>query len=189
MSVPSPPPAQPAARIKKVSRLVSSPTSSMNRWAAWTINSSLPWLSKFAMIAGVSITSYSPTEGETFVIVNPGQGVNGTVSGYCNFLYGQGSSSCLAGPNGYPPNQNPQAARSYDGVEVRLTKALSHNWYGLFSYTYSHFRGNYTGLTSSDLSDGGSGGLTSNTTQMAVLQVVCCQRIVPTRLSSMGTTN
>jgi hypothetical protein len=104
---------------------------------------------------------YSPTEGETFVIVNPGQGVNGTVSGYCNFLYGQGSSSCLAGPNGYPPNQNPQAARSYDGVEVRLTKALSHNWYGLFSYTYSHFRGNYTGLTSSDLSDGGSGGRNS----------------------------
>ena len=28
----------------------------------------------------------------------------------------------------------------------------------MFSYTYSHFRGNYTGLTSSDLSDGGNGG-------------------------------
>ena len=28
----------------------------------------------------------------------------------------------------------------------------------MVSYTYSHFRGNYTGLTSSDLADGGSGG-------------------------------
>jgi hypothetical protein len=125
---------------------------------------------------------YSATEGETFVIVNPGQGVNGTVSGYCNFLYGIGSPSCSAPITGYtppppgsaagtnptpiyssayPPNQNPQAARSYDGVEFRVTKAMSHNWYGMFSYTYSHFRGNYTGLTSSDLSDGGSGGRNS----------------------------
>ncbi len=28
---------------------------------------------------------------------------------------------------------------------------------GMFSYTYSNFRGNYTGLTSSDLADGGGG--------------------------------
>jgi len=125
---------------------------------------------------------YNPAVGETFVIVNPGQGVNGTFSGYCNFLYGVGSPNCsepIVGytppPEGspagtpstpiystaYPPNQNPAAARSYDGVEVRLTKAMSHNWYGMFSYTYSHFRGNYTGLTSSDLSDGGSGGRNS----------------------------
>jgi len=105
---------------------------------------------------------YSATEGETFVIVNPGQGVNGTVSGYCNFLYGNGNANCLATPSGaFPPNQNPAAARSYDGVEFRVTKAMSHNWYGMFSYTYSHFRGNYTGLTSSDLSDGGSGGRNS----------------------------
>jgi len=104
---------------------------------------------------------YSATEGETFVIVNPGQGVNATFSGYCNFLYGPGNSSCDSngGPN--PPNSNPQAARSYDGVEFRVNKAISHNWYGLFSYTYSHFRGNYTGLTSSDLSDGGNGGRNS----------------------------
>ncbi|MCU1249559.1 MAG: TonB-dependent receptor [Edaphobacter sp.] len=32
------------------------------------------------------------------------------------------------------------------------------HWFGLFSYTYSHFRGNYTGSTSSDIADGGSGG-------------------------------
>jgi hypothetical protein len=104
---------------------------------------------------------YNPAVGETFVIVNPGQGVNGTVSGYCNFLYGYGASGCDNQGGPFPANQNPQAARSYDGVEVRVTKALSHNWYGLFSYTYSHFRGNYTGLTSSDLSDGGNGGRNS----------------------------
>jgi len=104
---------------------------------------------------------YNPAVGETFVIVNPGQGVNATVSGYCNFLYGYGAPGCDNQGGPYPQNNNPQAARSYDGVEVRLSKAMSHNWYGLFSYTYSHFRGNYTGLTSSDLSDGGNGGRNS----------------------------
>jgi hypothetical protein len=95
------------------------------------------------------------------VIVNPGQGVNATVSGYCNFLYGYGAPGCDNQGGAYPANNNPQAARSYDGVELRVTKAMSNHWYGLFSYTYSNFRGNYTGLTSSDLSDGGSGGRNS----------------------------
>jgi len=104
---------------------------------------------------------YNPAVGETFVIVNPGQGVNATVSGYCNFLYGYGAPGCDNGGGPFPQNNNPQAARSYDGIEMRLSKAMSHNWYGLFSYTYSHFRGNYTGLTSSDLSDGGNGGRNS----------------------------
>jgi hypothetical protein len=104
---------------------------------------------------------YNPDEGETFVIVNPGQGVNSTVSGYCNFLYGYGAPGCDNQGGAYPPNQNPTAARSYDGLEFRLNKALANHWFGLLSYTYSHFRGNYTGLTSSDLSDGGSGGRNS----------------------------
>ncbi len=104
---------------------------------------------------------YNPAIGETFVIVNPGQGVNATVSGYCNFLYGYGAPGCDNQGGAFPANNNPAAARSYDGVELRATKALSNHWYGLFSYTYSHFRGNYTGLTSSDLSDGGSGGRNS----------------------------
>jgi len=111
--------------------------------------------------------------GETFVVVNPGQGINSTFSNFCNFLYGVGSPGCAQAftgtdPQGnplydtaYPNNHNPAAARSYDGIELRVTKAMSNNWYGMFSYTYSHFRGNYTGLTSSDLSDGGSGGRNS----------------------------
>ncbi len=101
--------------------------------------------------------------GETFVIVNPGQGVNSTFNGFCNFLYSQivGNNFCTSPTGAYPPNQTIPAARSYDGLEIRLNKALSSHWFGLFSYTYSHFRGNYTGLTSSDIADGGSGGRNS----------------------------
>jgi hypothetical protein len=100
----------------------------------------------------------SATSSETFVIVNPGQGVNSTFSGFCQFLYTTGDSVCVSGDGQYPPNKSIPAARSYDGLELRLNKAMSHNWFGTFSYTYSRFRGNYTGLTSSDISDGGVGG-------------------------------
>ena len=90
---------------------------------------------------------FDPSGSEIFTIVNPGQGPNGT------------NSTCDASSGVQPacPGNVP-AARSYDGVEFRLTKTLSQHWFGLFSYTYSHFRGNYTGLTSSDLADGGYGG-------------------------------
>jgi hypothetical protein len=53
------------------------------------------------------------------------------------------------------------AARSYDSVEFRLTKTSSSHFMGMFSYTYSKLRGNYTGLTSSDISDGQQGGRSS----------------------------
>lgn len=77
---------------------------------------------------------------EVFQIVNPGFGQNAT-----NTLCG---SLC--------PN-NIKAARSYDGLELRLTKSFSQNWFGMLSYTYSSLRGNYSGLTSTDLADGGGG--------------------------------
>jgi Carboxypeptidase regulatory-like domain len=96
---------------------------------------------------------YNPAVGETFVIVNPGQGVNSTFQGFYNFLYGV-AADCT---DGCPPNKTIPAARSYDGVEFRLNKAVSQHWSGMFSYTYSHLRGNYTGLTSSDIADGGGG--------------------------------
>jgi hypothetical protein len=82
---------------------------------------------------------------ETFLIVNPGFGPNAT-----NL-----AESCTTDPRGCPPNI--KAARSYDGLEFRLTKATTRNWFGMFSYTYSHLRGNYSGLTSTDLADGGGG--------------------------------
>jgi hypothetical protein len=98
---------------------------------------------------------FNPAIGETFVIVNPGQGVNSTFNGFWNFLYGTPPdcvhNTCPAAQKVVP------AARSYDGMEFRLSKAVSHNWMGMFSYTWSNFRGNYAGLTSSDLGDGGGG--------------------------------
>jgi len=96
---------------------------------------------------------FNPAVGETFVIVNPGQGVNRTFTSFYNFLYGT-APDCS---DGCPPNNTIPAARSYDGVEFRLTKAPTHGWGGMFSYIYSNFRGNYTGLTSSDVADGGGG--------------------------------
>jgi hypothetical protein len=77
---------------------------------------------------------------EVFSVLNPGEGLDST-----NAVCG---SAC-------PPNVKP--ARSYDGLEFRLNKAPSRNWSGMVSYTYSRFRGNYAGLTSTDLSDGGGG--------------------------------
>jgi outer membrane receptor protein involved in Fe transport len=96
---------------------------------------------------------------ETFVIGNPGQGVERTYDSFYSYLYGAAPPACSDA--GCPQQHMVPAARSYDGVEFRLTKASSHHWFGMFSYTYSHLRGNYTGLTSSDISDGQAGGRSS----------------------------
>jgi hypothetical protein len=97
----------------------------------------------------------NPTIGETFVIVNPGQGVNSTYNGFYNFLYGLNSGQPGASPCSNCPPTIP-AQRDYDGVEFRLTKT-SRTWNGMFSYTWSRLWGNYSGLTSSMQEDGGGG--------------------------------
>ncbi len=88
---------------------------------------------------------FDSTGSENFLIVNPGFGPN------AHNL----ADSCTQSALGCPPNI--KAARSYDGLEIRVTKAASKSWYGMFSYTYSRLRGNYAGLTSTDLADGGGG--------------------------------
>jgi hypothetical protein len=115
-----------------------------------------------------------PNAFEIYNIVNPGEGVNKTLNGYANYLtsigdaYGPGTAAfnptgafwtgsgpgrtCLNCPN------NPVAIRNYDGLELRLTKMPSRGWSGLFSYTYSSLWGNYTGLTTTDQTDGGTTG-------------------------------
>ncbi len=100
---------------------------------------------------------------ETFVIVNPGQGINSTFNSFCDFLYGASAGPACATTPGAPtvPQHIIPAARSYDGVEFRLTKINSQHWFGMLSYTYSKLRGNYTGLTSSDIADGTYGGRNS----------------------------
>jgi hypothetical protein len=49
------------------------------------------------------------------------------------------------------------ATRKYDGLEFRLARRASGNWFGAVSYTYSKLAGNYAGLTNSDPVDGGGG--------------------------------
>jgi hypothetical protein len=104
---------------------------------------------------------FNPNIGETFVIVNSGQGINHTFSGFYNFLAGlnpgdPGASTCTTTSTPSCPNILPPQ-RNYDGVELRLTKATTNHWTGMVSYTYSRLWGNYTGLTSSDQADGGGG--------------------------------
>jgi len=94
---------------------------------------------------------YIPANGgETFEIVNPGEGANATWNSYYKFLTGTEGDCTSCQPN-------PKAARSYDGLEISLKKSISQGWYGSFSYTYSNLRGNYSGLTDSDIADGGGG--------------------------------
>jgi hypothetical protein len=114
--------------------------------------------------------------GETYTIVNPGENVNSTIDGYANYLtslgqafgvpgwafndtadYGQGAAfgTCPSCP------ANPKAIRNYDGIEFRLSKAVTHGWAGSFSYTYSSLWGNYAGLTTTDQTDGGITGRNS----------------------------
>ena len=76
-------------------------------------------------------------DGEVYYITNPGFGVNTTVP------------NC----NGCPAN--PKAVRNYDGIEFRLTKRMTKSLFSSLSYTYSRLYGNYSGLTATDISDGG----------------------------------
>lgn len=120
--------------------------------------------------------------GETYAVVNPGQGVNKTVDGFANYLTSLGQAFLVPGwafndTTDYGPGAafgtcptcppNPQAVRNYDGLEFRLTKNMSRNFTGMFSYTWSSLWGNYTGLTTTDQNDGGSTGRNSPDTTRA----------------------
>lgn len=71
--------------------------------------------------------------------------------------------SGVVGDPGHPAEcptcpRGPKAIRRYDGLEFRLTKRASARWFGSLSYTYSKLQGNYSGLSSTTITDGGSGG-------------------------------
>lgn len=95
---------------------------------------------------------FNSTGEEVFTIINPGFGQN-AANATCATA---GVSPITLDPYAACP-LDPKAARSYDGVEFRLTKTSSKHFYAMVSYTYSHLRGNYTGLTSTDIADGGGG--------------------------------
>jgi hypothetical protein len=109
----------------------------------WAIKSNLGFEARYSrkrLDRTIEDAGIITPNGEQFYIVNPGEGINTTVPGCTN---------C-------PTNIKP--TRNYDAVELRLVQRPSSTpWFGQFSYTYSRLRGNYSGLTSTDLSDGGGG--------------------------------
>jgi len=118
-----------------------------------------------------------PNWGETYTIVNPGEGVNRTLDGYAKFLTSLGEDYGVPGWSFNAPGvnfgtcptcpANPKAVRNYDGLELRVTKSQSKGWSGMFSYTWSSLWGNYTGLTTTDQIDGGATGRDSPDTTRA----------------------
>jgi hypothetical protein len=107
---------------------------------------------------------------EIYTIVNPGENVNKTIDGYASYLtsigdaYGPGTAAFNAqGDFGTCPTcpSLPKAVRNYDGLELRVTKTTSRGFAGMFSYTWSSLWGNYTGLTTTDQTDGGTTGRNS----------------------------
>jgi hypothetical protein len=113
--------------------------------------------------------------GETYAVVNPGEGVNSTLNGYATYLASLGEAFGVPGyifdakAFGTCTNcpANPKAVRNYDGLEMRLSMTPSPHWTATVSYTYSSLWGNYTGLTTTDQSDGGESGRNSPDTSRA----------------------
>jgi hypothetical protein len=113
--------------------------------------------------------------GETYTIVNPGEGVDSTINGYAAYLASLGQAfgfpgwafdaNAFGNCAGCPANA--KAIRNYDGVELRITKAPTNGFAGMFSYTYSSLWGNYPGLTTTDQTDGGTTGRNSPDTTRA----------------------
>ena len=119
-----------------------------------------------------------PAWGETYTVVNPGEGVNRTIDSYAAYMTSIGEVFGVPGwafnadptaPFGTCPScpPNPKAVRNYDGLELRVSKQMSHGWAGMFSYTWSSLWGNYTGLTNTDQTDGGAPGRNSPDTSRA----------------------
>ena len=120
--------------------------------------------------------------GEMFAVVNPGEGVNATMDSYSTYLASLGQAFGVPGQSfsdtadfgsgaafGTCPTcpPMPKAVRNYDGLELRLMVAPRHGLSGMFSYSYSSLWGNYTGLTTTDQSDGGVTGRNSPDTTRA----------------------
>jgi len=106
--------------------------------ADWAISRSLAFETRYSrkrLDRTIEDAGTITQNGEVYYIVNPGFGVN-SIQPNCN---------------GCPPN--PKAYRNYDGIEFRLTKRMTRNFFGSFAYTYSRLYGNYSGLTATDISD------------------------------------
>lgn len=119
-----------------------------------------------------------PDWGETYAIVNPGEGVNSTLDGYATYLASLGQAFGVPGwafnadpgnPFGTCPScpAMPKAIRNFDELELRLSLVNMGHFTGDISYMYSSLWGNYPGLTTTDQTDGGITGRNSPDTTRA----------------------
>ena len=63
---------------------------------------------------------------------------------------GEGSATTTPPSGATKPFPTPKAKRTYDGMELSLTRRFSRGWFGSASYVYSRLYGNYPGIASSD---------------------------------------
>jgi hypothetical protein len=108
--------------------------------ADWAITNMLALESRWSrkrLVKTIEDTGVLTPYGESYYISNPG--------------FGDDAVSCTGCPN------NPRAQRRYDSLEFRLVKKASDKWFGTMSYTWSALKGNYSGLTATDIADGGGG--------------------------------
>lgn len=63
---------------------------------------------------------------------------------------GEGSAPIMATTGLTAPFQAPQVRRTYDAIELGLSRRLSKGWFASANYTLSRLHGNYGGLASSD---------------------------------------
>lgn len=93
---------------------------------------------------GRAIEDMSSDDGYTFFIANPGESRPWTYNGNVKNPL---QVTSIDPATGLPYTINfPKPQRDYDGLTLKVTKALSNNWMAQASYTYSVLRGNYSGM-------------------------------------------
>jgi len=101
-----------------------------------------------------AIEDFAVTDGTGFYIGNPGPNT------YMDLLHRVSTNAGTKAPlpiqcAACPPQ--PTAIRRYDGLETRLTYRRGSSLFAQAAYTYSKLRGNYAGLTDTDVTDGSGG--------------------------------
>jgi len=103
------------------------------------------------LVEDVGISRVTETSSQiVYTICNPGYGV-------CDNPM---ASDRL--PDGRPYPLEPRARRDYDALELRLIRRLANSLYINGSYTWSHLRGNISGLGNEDSTETGVPNITSN---------------------------
>ena len=81
---------------------------------------------------------------EVYVYVNPGEGL-GSVMNSNGLTCAASSDPCIDGKI-----PTPKPVRTYDAMELTLSRRFSSGWFASASYVFSRLYGNYPGLVSSD---------------------------------------